>query len=169
MRAPVKHIVLMVVLAAALGLHAGTAHARSSRQPALGATESVVNAAWTRESRGGGCKRENLALTCSYVYRGVHIAVSFDQKHHAVQFQTDGRQHRSFDMWHFLNTLVPAGSKLRGCRFVPHSIEGGTAHACLYHLKQDIIVAYFPHPTDTDFGGLVTYDYEEYKDIQAGQ
>ncbi|GAC1323023.1 MAG: hypothetical protein NVS2B16_06780 [Chloroflexota bacterium] len=155
-------IVLLMV-----SINAGTATAGT--MPSLGMAQKQIDAAWTRDGKSGACRRENLALSCHYLYRGIRIVATFNDHHTAEQFQTDGKTHRNVDVWRFLNLLVPRGSRLLGCRFVRHSTGGGTAHACLYHLTRNMIVAYFPHPADTDFGGLVTYDYEEYKDIQAGR
>ena len=146
----------LVVLLAACG------SSTSARPwPVLGSSEKAVSAAWSVDPSTEGCTRVNLETTCHYVYRGVRIAVSFDEHQVAEQFQTDGKKHRGVDMWQFLNSLVPKGSRRLSCRLVPHSTGGGTARACLYHVKQDIIVAYFPHPSDTDFGGLVTSGYAE--------
>ncbi|MBV9282134.1 MAG: hypothetical protein JOZ41_18800 [Chloroflexi bacterium] len=154
---------LCVALCAGCGSSAGGKP--SPAWPVLGASERSVDAAWSG-GRAPDCRQENLELTCRYFYEGVRVAVSFDQHRLAEQFQTAVVTGGSIDLWRFLTSLVPRGSRRLSCRSVPHSSGGGTARACLYRFKRDMIVAYFPHPADQDDGGLVTYDFEEYKDIE---
>ncbi|MGI8827355.1 MAG: hypothetical protein ACR2JC_17275 [Chloroflexota bacterium] len=161
---------LFALLAISLLLSAcGSKTSGARAAPTLGSSHKAIDAAWNAGNGSAECKQENLAVSCTYVYRGIHVVVTYDQRHFAEQFQTDGSRHRGIDIWTFLNGLVPHASRRLSCRYVPHSTGGGTAHACLYRQKKrDMIVAYFLHPADEDYGGLVTYDFEEYKDIQAG-
>lgn len=141
---------------------------RSSPHPAvaLGALEKTINARWDVDPTSAACAPEILDITCHYLYRGVQVTVSFNQHGRAEQIITDGKPHSSVAVWSFLLSLVPAGSRQLSCRFVSPSSGGGTAHACLYQGPSAVIVAYFPHPHDPDFGGIVTSDYAAYRDIE---
>jgi len=139
----------------------------SMPRPVLGSSEKSITAAWGSADHVVDCGQENLETVCRYLYRGVHIAVAFDQHLLAERFQTDGKPHPSVNMWQLLNSMIPGNARRISCRSVAHSSGGGMARACLYRSKVDMIVAYFPHPSETDFGGVVSFDFEEYKDIQG--
>jgi hypothetical protein len=109
---------------------------------------------------------ENLELTCHYLYEGVHITVAYDEHGKAEQITIDGLKHRTVRIWRFLNGLIPGGEHLANCRYISYSSGGGTAHACLYQGKSNMIVAQFLTPNDPLYGGLVAYDFAGYRDIE---
>jgi hypothetical protein len=125
-----------------------------------------MDASWSVDPHSEACVPESLELTCWYLYRGARITVAFNQQRTADQIQMSAMPSRSFDSWHFLLGMLPRGAQQRSCREVAGSSGGGTAHACLYHLRQDIVVAYFPKALDPNYGGIITYDYAGYRDIE---
>jgi hypothetical protein len=121
---------------------------------------------WVPLRASGSCTPENLALTCIYLYRGVLITVAFDQHLVAREIRVAAVHRRGFNLFRFETAFVPQGYHRVSCRDVAKSEGGGTAHACIYHKKNDIIVAYFYHPADPSFGGEVVYDFAGYRDVQ---
>jgi hypothetical protein len=125
-----------------------------------------MDKAWVPLRRSGNCTPENLALTCLYLYRGVLITVAFDRHLVAQEIRVPVVHQRGFNMFRFETAFVPKGYRRVSCRDVPKSEGGGTAHACIYHKKNDIIVVYFYHPADPAFDGEVIYDFAGYRDVQ---
>jgi hypothetical protein len=130
---------------------------------ALGDSEGTLNRLWSVHPTATACIRENLALTCYYQIHRIRLTVTYDQRLTAVQITANSMPHPVANMWTFLTGLVPAAMTKTRCRNVSDSIGGGTARACLYHSGTDVIVAYFPHPTDPKFGGIVAYDYSGFR------
>ena len=144
----------------------GCSTSESSPHVGLSAQRGTIDKAWRRDPHAAVCIPENLALTCHYVYKGMHIVVAYASNGHAEQISVSQWPHHRTKEWAFLKTTVPSGAHLVGCKDLNHSMAGGPAHACIYRLKRSVIVAYFPHPNDPTFAALVAYDYASYQDIK---